>query len=108
MTDVKDSSSPHLGPLPKGARKFLGSALPRGLSLTIALFTACASAPSGRWVRPNTSDAQAKTDYDTCFDRASGQLDGMRGPWREAEVTENCMKDLGYKYEPSQTAGTDR
>ena len=76
--------------------------------LTIALLTACESAPSGRWVRPNTSDAQAKTDYDTCFDRASGQLDGMRGPWREAEVTENCMKDLGYQYEPTQTAGTDR
>ncbi len=73
-----------------------------GIWLAIALLTACASAPSGRWVRPDTSDSQAKTDYDACADRANEQLDGMRGPWREGEVMENCMKGKGYEYERAQ------
>jgi hypothetical protein len=76
------------------------------VAISVCLLTGCESAPSGQWVRPDTTDAQAKTDYDTCSNRAISLSEGQHSvsPFSESLNTRGCMERQGYHFVPAQAA----
>ncbi len=77
------------------------------LLMALVLAAGCEST-TGHWVRLDATDAQAKADYDQCFNAAISSSDGKRStnPFDETLDTKRCMERKGYQFLPDEAVKT--